>query len=391
MNKKVLVTLGPIPAKLDSVKYITNRFKGRLSFKTAVTLAEKGYDVTIAHWKYADIDFMDYANKMRRVLIEDVEDYMSLEYMDFDAYILSAAVANLMPSNPYIGKFPSHNYQEGERFNIEFEIAPRLIDKIKRRDSRRTLIGYKLFDGTDEQLIDAGWKTLIESKANVIFCNKPSSAVSKKIAITPDGNQIPMNFDEHVSFIIELLKQEWYQTRIMRTGTIVQFNLDTKWLSENYLSYEKEPYYMGTWAQRNNGNSFFTTIRGKDADALTRIAFVVSVDHENKVVQADKKATLDAPLLSKLFELNPHINYLIHIHGKINTDFFEDNNSAICNFYNHYDQYKFPGTAGEVNFHAKAFTADKFIMNQPHHGYMAGFKNFIDCKKFILEQRMSRL
>ena len=31
----VLMSVGPIPSKLDSVKFITNRFKGGLALKTA--------------------------------------------------------------------------------------------------------------------------------------------------------------------------------------------------------------------------------------------------------------------------------------------------------------------------------------------------------------------
>lgn len=38
-KKRVLVTCGPIPARLDSVKYLTNMFKGGLAFRTANWLA----------------------------------------------------------------------------------------------------------------------------------------------------------------------------------------------------------------------------------------------------------------------------------------------------------------------------------------------------------------
>lgn len=38
-KKRVLVTCGPIPARVDSVKYLTNMFKGGLAFKTAAWLS----------------------------------------------------------------------------------------------------------------------------------------------------------------------------------------------------------------------------------------------------------------------------------------------------------------------------------------------------------------
>ena len=53
--KKVVISCGPIPARLDSVKFITNRFKGGLAFKTANYLIERNYDVTIVTWKNTDI------------------------------------------------------------------------------------------------------------------------------------------------------------------------------------------------------------------------------------------------------------------------------------------------------------------------------------------------
>ena len=51
--KKVVISCGPIPARLDSVKFITNRFKGGLAFRTAEHLINQGkYDVTIVLWKH---------------------------------------------------------------------------------------------------------------------------------------------------------------------------------------------------------------------------------------------------------------------------------------------------------------------------------------------------
>jgi len=35
MNKRILLTLGPIPGKLDAVKFISNKFKGGLMVKLA--------------------------------------------------------------------------------------------------------------------------------------------------------------------------------------------------------------------------------------------------------------------------------------------------------------------------------------------------------------------
>lgn len=42
---KILVTGGPVHAKLDAVKIVTNRFKGRRIMVLALLLAKKGHDV----------------------------------------------------------------------------------------------------------------------------------------------------------------------------------------------------------------------------------------------------------------------------------------------------------------------------------------------------------
>lgn len=40
MKKKIVVSCGPISTRLDSVKCITNRFKGGLAFRTAQQLID---------------------------------------------------------------------------------------------------------------------------------------------------------------------------------------------------------------------------------------------------------------------------------------------------------------------------------------------------------------
>jgi len=55
MDKKcVLVSAGPIPAKLDSVKYLTNRFKGKSILEVARRLQLLGHHVNLIVWRYSD-------------------------------------------------------------------------------------------------------------------------------------------------------------------------------------------------------------------------------------------------------------------------------------------------------------------------------------------------
>ena len=280
------------------------------------------------------------------------------------------------------GKFPSHNYKEGDKFNIEFEIAPRVIDAIKKKYPTSTLIGYKLFDGLENELINAGWTTLLESKANVIFCNTPDDAKIKKIALTPDGSVIPISFDNHIEMIQRLINAVWFTTKINDDKTPFMINNQERELLAVYPTVYRDPFLFGTFAIRSTKNpeSFVTTVRGKTVKtAQCGLAYVSNVDEVNKIIYADCKATLNAPLLGRILHTYPNINYLVHGHKAIKKG-----------------QYEFPGTTGEWNhlYFGNKYTypticediLPRVYFELPYHGYVAGFEKIEDCIKFCKEQ-----
>lgn len=351
MSKKVLISVGPIPARLDSVKFVTNRFKGGLAIKTAKRLSEMGNDVRIVAWKFTEIEI-----DLPIIRIDDVVDYYNtILATEADAYILAGAVANLMPSNPYEGKFPSHNYEVGEKFNIEFEIAPRVIDEVKNKYPRSTLIGYKLYDGSDEELITAGKKTLFESKGNIVFANHPKWAKERKIVLTQDGAIFDCNFDEHIELMHKVINESFYSTKIIKSDVGNLTDVEKK-VIENYPTEEKDGRVYGTYAIRR-AKSFLTTTRGKK-DGREAVSEVFSVNHENKVIEATQKATLNAPLLAKMFELNPTFNILIHGHDLIGKSV--------------HNEYEFAGSTGDLKFASKVNAGEKILLT--NHGYIVGFE-----------------
>lgn len=364
---KILMSIGPIPAKLDSVKFITNRFKGGLAHKTAMSLMDDyGHDVTIIKHK----SIVPVRSRMNIIDVEDVNDYIE-KILDFkaDIYVLAGAVANLMPSNPWEGKFPSHNYKVGEKFNIEFEIAPRVIDMIKKKYPTSGLIGYKLFDGTDKELKDAGWETLINSKSNIVFANHPKWAKERKIMMTLDGAEIECSFDDHIKEIDKLANAKFYKTEILDDKDVDRIlGLEVlKILSDKYPKYLKRGFTFGCFALKLKNGRFITTTRGKNKSGFS---IVNDIDHDQRIIFANNKATLNAPLLHKLFELNPEINILIHGHKQI-----KDISTKL---------YAFPGTVEEVNLVEKFYDGCiAFAFNIINHGYIAGFKNINDCLKWL--------
>ena len=184
---KIIVSLGQIPAKLDLVKYIGNKYQGGLTLQLAIELGEIGYDVEIVKWKYNKIDVTN-INIVHNV--DNIDEY--LDFMlahEYDVYVLGAAVANIMPVTPWKGKFPSHNYNEGDEFDIKFKICPRIINQIKKKYPRSTLIGFKLSTGS---YFDA-FETLKESNADLIIYNNPTDlhklTFCYKTFMTKEGNR----------------------------------------------------------------------------------------------------------------------------------------------------------------------------------------------------------
>jgi len=370
---KILISAGPIPARLDSVKYVTNRFKGGLAMKTARLLSGyQGYNkydhqIILVKWKHSSVGSGD--NTFEVIDVEDI-----LEYRDAvlntkaDMYVLAAAVANLMPTNPWKGKFPSHDYSVGDKIPIEFEIAPRIIDEVKKKYPRSSLVGYKLFDGSDEELIKAGWETLRGSKANIVFANHPAWAKKRKLMLTQDGSVIPVTFDEHVEMIDALSRSCWYRTEIVGNTRVwsdlmLEGTVDLNLLIQEYPRHKQGEYTFGTFGFRLK-DGFFTTSRGKTEGGFSYVFFV---DHGEREIQTiNNKATLNAPLLDRMFKKFPHVNVIIHGHKQIDKWVTFD--------------YQFPGTAEEA-----AYGAMSTGFNIEHHGYVAGFSTVDECLKWMDE------
>ncbi len=274
MKRRVVVTAGAIPAKLDSVKYITNRFRGRMGAATARFLAEAGHDVTMVCFRYSEVSVEHHpgiANHpdIKVILVDDVMSYYDVVLglaEDADAIVLAAAVANLMPSSPYPGKFPSHLYDAGEKFSLNFEVAPRVIDAIKKANPRCCLIAYKLLDGSPKELIEAARGILKKSGANAVFANS-LIGLNEKFMVLPEGGVVPMSYSDHNEWIDRIIRLQ-YNVSVMDRG----FNLMPGWTGavlehfERYIRGDDEhgscaiktPKGMATTSRNHRGFSFVT-------------------------------------------------------------------------------------------------------------------------------------
>lgn len=376
MKKKIVVTCGPIPARVDSVKFLTNMFKGGLAFRTASWLArDPGFEVTVVCWKHTPVpkDIADWHALVTVCDVFEYYDWITANAKNYDAFVMAAAVANLTPVHPWEGKFPSHEYKPGEEFDIRFMIAPRAIDAIKPLNPRACVIGYKLFDAdNDDELVDIARHTLADAKANVIFANHPKTAKDKKIAVTADGSAIPMTFDQHLEFMARAIRQEYFMTKAEPLTEKELADPDIREALMTVGMYEQTFDQYGTVAVpvANHGKMFATTPRGHKGGPV----IVRDVDGAAGIVTASNKATLNAPALAVLLQRNNYEGIVVHRHF--------DDDMADKEIKARYEarfsdcrpdpsDYVFPGTFEEYGRARRATCDGTASWMQPYHGYLA--------------------
>ena len=326
--KKILITGGPVHAYLDPVKIITNKFKGKLMVQLAEDLAGT-HSVTMLcskatfpgkHWFYGNIVFHDGFEDYRKKVLELAP--------EMDAVILGAAVANLIPLHPFQEKFPSHMYKVGDVIPIKFTIAPRVIDEVKAvMKPGAHLFGFKLLAGqTHDELIRAAYETLMGSHATAVIANDPTRGLENKFVVTKERGVHPVHIDDLPNFIIDMIDDTYYQTTAMGWTSEC---FTGPWMAAKQLVERYEPSFIevgdmkfGTVAWRfekqNGGLAFVTTTRGKQESG--DLIAVMDVNHKSRTITVltekhkSTKATLNAPLLARIFEARPDVHGILHFH-----------------------------------------------------------------------------
>ncbi len=323
--KKILITGGPVHAYLDSVKIITNRFKGGLMCRLAENLADLGAEVFYVGSELTSEVVPKEHPRIHVLLHRGFDNYMSLVCgmaPNVDGVILGAAVANVICANPIEGKFPSHNYKPGDKTPFELIVAQRVIEEVKKVASKTQLFGCKYLDSnaSHDELIRAAYEIVLDAKATAVIANQGrGEQVLQKYVVTKERGVHPMKQADLAGWIWEMLQDEYYSTeRIPQSG----FSVNVAKIGELLRRYASKFLHVetglifGTVAVREDGEGFYTTGRGKrELDSFT---FVERVDHQKRLVYswADIKASLNAPLLAKIFA-NPDVDHIVHYHEQV--------------------------------------------------------------------------
>lgn len=321
--RKILITGGPVHAHLDDVKIVTNRFRGGLMAALAEELANN-YDCQITYLTApgAAIPGDPGNDAITVVRHQGFYDYqakvLELAPQHTDV-ILGAAVANLIPKNPIKGKFPSHNYKEGDTVSIDFVVTPRVITQVKAIAPAVNLFGFKLLSGAShEELMTAAWHTLMDSKALAVIANDAADLQAIH-AITKEGGRHPMQRADLAGFLWSLMNEQFYRTAVAAPACDAQRALERLQVliaeyrtRENFFVETPDGMVFGTVAVKDKDGGFWTTGRGKRE--LSTHCYVRDVEHAKRVVYADGKASLNAPLLHHLLYGPTNAAAVVHGH-----------------------------------------------------------------------------
>lgn len=139
-GKPVLVTGGPTPVRIDNVRRIINRFRGKLGIEITKELYLRGANVLLIHGDGAYRPPAHLPYKIARTY-EDYREIVSRELSagDYEFGIFSAAVADYRPAEVREGKIPSGGALK------ELKLVPtvKVIDEVRSKFPGLKMLTFK--------------------------------------------------------------------------------------------------------------------------------------------------------------------------------------------------------------------------------------------------------
>lgn len=183
-NKKVLMTAGPTIEHIDPVRVITNQSTGKTGVSLASELISAGAKVTLVYGPGEEKP----PNGAKIINVLSSKEMLNAVKTElkkkFDIVIMTAAVADYIPTNPSKKKIKSSK----DKIEISLKKAPKIIDQIKKLQKNVLLVGFKAETNlTKNQLIKSAQKKLKESSSDMIVANDIGSSRYKK---NPQNNQV---------------------------------------------------------------------------------------------------------------------------------------------------------------------------------------------------------
>ena len=198
----------------------------------------------------------------------------------------------------------------------------------------------------NDKIIEEKYKELLNNKWQFLILELNT----KKLALTKEKSIFELHNEE--KFVSDAEKDIYYKTIVEDEKEIDSKDFEiyndyvNKYIPLMAKNIYGDKYIFGSIAVKTK-NGFITTIRGKEN--FNDHVLVHEIDHTNHIIKVGgKKATLNAPLLSKLFE-NEKVKAIVHINHYYDKE--------LPNY-----QYAFPGTVRD------SFRNNKTSFNIKYHG-----------------------
>lgn len=206
-GKRILITGGPTPGRIDNVRFITNKFKG----KTALAIAEEAYlrganvqlimgNGTVESPKYLPtkkiFDYYEYYDSVMKFLSEE----------EFDIGIFSSAVADYIPTEVHPGKIPS----QGALKEIPVKQTAKVIKEVREKFPELFMVTFKYEEKiTKERLLEIA-DSRIKQEYNLVVANRGEDMGNKshrsyivdKTGIVAE----PKTKEENAKMLMEILE-----------------------------------------------------------------------------------------------------------------------------------------------------------------------------------------
>lgn len=360
MANKIVISVGPIPAKLSNNSTIrlmppqVDDDTIAAFLHTAVTrLAHtSGSEVTIIAWKHTDLSALPNERNINVVQVENTDEYIEWfekHIKEYDTFILSATLSKLMPTG-----HSTINLQYD--VNIQFRETPRIINLVKEHNPDATLIGYAhATDGTDD-IMGKAQKILLESNADIIFTWKDKDMV----ALLKGGATIECSFNGHVQIIQEAVKQEYYRTM---TAFLLKEERDDPGIMAAFEDAKAYGEYGVLVPVKGRANMYVSKMPGEEQDPI----LVREVNHNTRTIFASGECIAHLPAMQAILNREkdkavvflPLTELLKIPKGR------EDKAPA-----KYIPHYLFPGSVKEVETAKKCKSEGYMVVDYAYHGAM---------------------
>ena len=170
-NKKIIITAGGTREKIDPVRFIGNRSSGKMGFALAEASLKEGADVVLITTVNMptlkpELD----SSKLKVIKLEsaaEMKQAVEDEFIDADALIMAAAVADYAPKQSYEHKIKKD--LSSETLTIELEKTVDILKEIsKLKKTKQVILGFAV---ETQNLMENAERKLHEKKLDMIAVN----------------------------------------------------------------------------------------------------------------------------------------------------------------------------------------------------------------------------